>query len=119
MLYTNLKHIESREAFTRILSETENLLIVCGRMDSLCIPVYRIAEELEPHYSEVQFYDLESDNPESAVLFSFPGITDLAAIPLTLYFKNGNLVKWTSGLQTKAQVKAFLDQEFEELFTIK
>lgn len=119
MLYTNLKHIESAQAYASILHENENVLIICGRMDSLCIPVYRIAEELESQYSHVKFYDMEFDNPETALMLALPEMTDLAGIPLTLYFKNGNIVKATSGLQTIAQVKAYLDHEFEEVFTIK
>lgn len=113
MLYTNLKHIESGDAYTSILNENENVLIVCGRMDALCIPVYRIVEELEPSYSHVKFYDMEFDNPETAVILTLPEVTDFRGIPFTLYFKNGKLVRCTSGLQTKAQVMAFLDNEFE------
>ena len=42
MLYTGLKHIESAEEHAQILSENENVMVVCGRMDPMCIPVYGI-----------------------------------------------------------------------------
>ena len=112
MLYTNLKHIESDADYQRTIQENENVLIICGRMDHLCIPVYRIAEELEQEYASVNFYDMEFDNPQSAVLRTLPEVIALAGIPFTLCYKNGIIVKAISGLQTKAQVRAILDHEF-------
>ena len=47
MLYTNLKHLETAAEHTRIISQNENVMVVCGRMGPMCIPVYGIAEELE------------------------------------------------------------------------
>ena len=113
MLYTNLKHIESAVQQAQIINENEHVVVICGRMGPMCIPVYRIAEELEEEYRPVKFYDMEYDNPESAVIRSLTEVCDLIEIPFTIYYKNGNVVKATSGLQTKAQVKAILDQEFE------
>lgn len=113
MLYTNLNHIENADEYTRIIHENENVLIICGRMDPVCIPVYRIASELEAECSHVKFYDMEFDNPASAAILTLPEVIDFAGIPLTLYYKNGILVKGTTGLQTKAQMKAILDHEFE------
>jgi len=68
MLYTNLKHIESAEQHAKILKENENVMVICGRMGPMCIPVYGIAEELEDEYKNVQFFDMEFDNPQSHVI---------------------------------------------------
>ena len=47
MLYTNLKHIETAEDHAKIISQNENVMVICGRMGPMCIPVYEIAEELQ------------------------------------------------------------------------
>ena len=112
MLYTNLKHIESAADQAQIISENNHVVVICGRMGPMCIPCYRIAEELEGQYSHVKFYDMEYDNPESAVIRTLPEVCDFLEIPFTIYYKNGNVVKATSGLQNKAQVTAILDHEF-------
>jgi thioredoxin 1 len=112
MLYTNLNHIESAEEYERIINEGENVIVICGRMGPICIPVYRIAVELEEEYAHVQFFDMEYDNPESYFFHALPEVSDLLEIPFTLYYKNGQVVKASSGIQSKAQMKAILDQEF-------
>lgn len=112
MLYTNLNHIESAEEYERIINEHENVIVICGRMGPICIPVYRIAVELEEEYAHVKFFDMEYDNPESYFFHALPEVSDLMEIPFTLYYKNGQVVKATSGIQSKAQMKTILDQEF-------
>jgi len=112
MLYTNLKHIETAADHARIISENENVMVICGRMGPMCITVYGIAEELEDEYSHVKFYDLEFDNPESHVIRNLPEVRGFMGIPFTIYYKNGKVVKATSSIQSKAQVKAILDKEF-------
>ena len=64
MLYTNLNHIETASQLEKIISENENVMVCCGRMGPMCIPVYGIMEELEPVYGHVKFFDMEFDNPE-------------------------------------------------------
>jgi len=113
MLYTNLKHIENAEEYTRIIHENENVLIICGRMTPQCIPAYRMAEELEKEYRLVKFYDMEFDNPELAVILTLPEVTNHSEIPIVLYYKNGALLKASSGVQTKAQIRSILDHELE------
>jgi thioredoxin 1 len=112
MLYTNLKHLETAAEHARIISENENVMVVCGRMGPMCIPVYGIAEELGKNYSHVKFCDMEFDNPESHVIRSLPEVRGFMGIPFTIYYKNGKVVKATSSIQTKEQVKAILDKEF-------
>lgn len=112
MLYTNLKHIESAAGHAQILNENENVMVICGRMGPMCIPVYGIAEELEDEYTHVKFCDMEFDNPESYVIRQLPEVRGFMGIPFTIYYKNGKVVKATSSIQSMSQVKAILDKEF-------
>jgi len=112
MLYTNLKHIESASKYAEIINENDDVMVICGRMGTMCVPVYRIAEELEVEYKHVKFFDMEFDNPESHVIRTLPEVDGFTGIPFTIYYKNGKVVKATSGIQSKAQVQTILDKEF-------
>jgi thioredoxin 1 len=112
MLYTNLKHLEKAADLKKSLSENENVMVICGRMGPMCIPVYGIAEELEKEYKHVKFYDMEFDNPEAYIIRSLPEVQGFMGIPFTIYYKDGKVVKATSSIQTMDQVKAILDKEF-------
>lgn len=112
MLYTNLKHLESAADLKKAISENENVMVICGRMGPMCIPVYGIAEELEDEYRHVQFYDMEFDNPESYIIRSLPEVRGFMGIPFTIYYRNGKVVKATSSIQTREQVRSILDREF-------
>ncbi len=112
MLYTNLKHIETAADYAKIISENDNVVVICGRMGPMCIPVYGIAEDFEDEYKHVKFYDMEFDNPESAVIRNLPEVYGFTGIPFTIYYKKGMVTKATSGIQKKEQVKAILDKEF-------
>jgi thioredoxin 1 len=119
MLYTNLKHIESAPEHASVIGENENVMVICGRMGPMCIPVYRVAEELEPEYSHVKFFDMEFDNPQSQIVRNLPEVSGFTGIPFTIYYKNGKVVKATSGIQTRAQVTAVLEKEFSHLVSVK
>jgi len=112
MLYTNLKHIESAADHKKVISENENVMVICGRMGPMCIPVYGIAERLEEQYQHVKFFDMEFDNPESHVIRNLPEVRGFMGIPFTIYYRNGNVVKATASIQTKEEVLAILDKEF-------
>lgn len=112
MLYTNLKHIESAEEHAKILSENGNVMVICGRMGPMCIPVYGIAEELEKKYPNVKFYDMEFDHPAAHVIRELPEVRGFMGIPFTIYYKNGKVVKATSSIQTKSQITTILDEHF-------
>ena len=117
MLYTNLEHLESAADHNKAISENENVMVICGRMGPMCIPVYGIAEDLEKEFKHVEFYDMEFDNPESNVIRSLPEVRGFMGIPFTIYYKNGKVVKATSSIQTKDQVKSILNQEFSAAVT--
>ncbi len=112
MLYTNLKHLETASDYKKAMDESENMLVICGRMGPMCIPVYRIAEKLEEEYKHVRFFDMEFDNPESSVIRSLPEVRGFMGIPFTIYYKNGKVVKATSGIQTRDQITSILNTEF-------
>jgi thioredoxin 1 len=112
MLYTNLKHLESAADLNKAVSGNDNVMVICGRMGPMCIPVYGIAEELEDEYSHVRFYDMEFDNPESYIIRSLPEVSGFMGIPFTIYYKDGKVVKATSGIQTKDQITTILNEEF-------
>lgn len=112
MLYTNLNHVESAAQLEKILSENENVMVICGRMGPMCIPVYGIAEELEDEYKHVKFFDMEFDNPEAVVIRRLPEVRGFMGIPFTIYYKNGKVVKATSSIQSREQITAILDKEF-------
>ena len=118
MLYTNLKHLESAADHQKAISESENVMVICGRMGPMCIPVYGIAEELEEKYTHVKFYDMEFDNPESSVIRSLPEVRGFMGIPFTIYYRNGKVAKATSSIQTKDQVTAILNKEFSAAVTV-
>ncbi|MEI7828624.1 MAG: thioredoxin family protein [Prolixibacteraceae bacterium] len=115
MLYTNLKHIESAVEHAKIINGNEYVVVVCGRMGPMCIPVYGIAEELEEEYKHVKFFDLEFDNPESHVIRNLPEVRGFMEIPFTIYYHHGKVVKATSGIQTKAQITAILNEMFTSI----
>jgi thioredoxin 1 len=112
MLYTNLKHLESITDYNKAISENGNVMIICGRMGPMCIPVYGIAEELEAEYKHVKFFDMEFDNPISEVIRNLPEVRGFMGIPFTIYYRNGKVVKATSSIQSKNQVTAILNKEF-------
>jgi thioredoxin 1 len=112
MLYTNLKHIETAADHQKLINENENVMVCCGRMGPMCIPVYGIMEDIEDDYKHVNFYDMEFDNPESHVIRSLPEVRGFMGIPFTIYYKNGKVVKATSSIQTKEQITSILNQEF-------
>ena len=103
MLYTNLNHVESASQLEKIISENENVMVCCGRMGPMCIPVYGIMEELEPVYSHVKFFDMEFDNPEAQVIRNAPLTRGFMGLPYTVYYRNGKMVKATSSIQTTPQ----------------
>jgi len=117
MLYTNLKHIETAAEHSEIINENENVMVICGRMGPMCIPVYSIATILEARYKHVKFYDMEFDNPESHIIRNLKEVQGFMGIPFTIYYKNGKVVKATSSIQTMEQVKSILDKEFAETVT--
>ena len=114
MLKTKLKHLENPEDITGALEKYKYVMICCGRMGPMCIPVYGIMEKLEPQYQHVQMRDLDYDTPTASYIEKLPECSSFMGLPLTVYFKNGKVVKATSSIQSEKQVKAILDTVFKD-----
>lgn len=112
MLNTNLTHVMSQDEHAKLLAENENVMICCGRMGPMCIPVYESMEELEGEYSKVKFADMEFDSPDASVIRSLPETRGFAGLPFVVYYKNGKVVKATSSIQSKEQITEILDENF-------
>ena len=109
MLMTNLKHVASEADYKEIINSNENVMICCGRMGPMCIPVYDAMEELEKEHTNVQFYDMEFDHPEAHVIRNLPECSGFMGLPFTVYYKNGKVVKATSSIQSHDQIKTILN----------
>lgn len=112
-LPTNLSHVETEEQLEKIISENDKVMVCCGRMGPMCVPVYEIMEELEGKYSNVKFYDMAFDTPEAHVIRNLPECQGFAGLPFTVYYKDGKVVKATSSIQDIDQVTEILDTEFK------
>lgn len=112
MLSTNLKHLETEAEIQKALKENENVMICCGRMGPMCIPVYKIMEGLEKDYPHVAFRDVEFDIPAALFIRKLPECSNFMGLPFTVYFKNGNVVAATTSIQSKNQIVKILDKEF-------
>ena len=112
MLDTDLKHIESREEIEELLKNNANVMICCGRMGPMCIPVYRAMEQLEAEYPHVAFRDMDFDIPAAGFIKNLPACAAFMGLPFTVYFKRGGVVAATSSIQSAGQVRAILDEQF-------
>ena len=112
MLQTDLTHIETAAQLKEIIENNENVMVCCGRMGPMCVPVYGIMEELEEDYKNVKFCDFEFDVPEAAIIRNAPECAGFMGLPFTMYYKNGKVVKATTSIQNMTQVTSILDSEF-------
>ena len=111
MLQTNLKHVLSADQYDEVINKNENVMICCGRMGPMCVPVYASMKELEGEYSKVAFYDMEFHHPDASVIRNLPECRGFMCLPFTVYFKNGKVVSATSSIQSKEQIKTVLDTQ--------
>ena len=111
-LNTNLKHIETAAALEELIGSSENVMVCCGRMGPMCLPVYGVMEELQESgdYNNVVFRDMLFDSPEAGIIRNLPECSSFRGLPFTVYYKNGKVAKATSSIQSKDQVTAILDE---------
>jgi thioredoxin 1 len=112
MLRTNLNHLESEKELKKVLEENENVMICCGRMGPMCLPVYAAMTELEKRYSHVSFHDMDFDIPVASFIKTLPECASFRGLPFTVYFKNGKVVAATTSIQNANQVASILDTKF-------
>ena len=113
MLETNLKHLETKDEVEELLKNNEKVMICCGRMGPMCIPVYGIMEKLESEYSEIQFRDMDFDISLASFIKKLPECSFFMGLPFTVYFKNGAVVKATTSIQNEEQIVDILDDVFK------
>ncbi len=107
-LQTRLNHIHSEAEFNQVLEENRNVMICCGRMGPMCLPVYAAMEILKEQFQQVAFYDMPFDHPEAHVIRKLSECRGFMGLPFTVYFKNGVVVKATTSIQTQDQVESIL-----------
>jgi thioredoxin 1 len=112
MLHTALHEIESAAELEKIISENENVMVCCGRMGPMCIPVYGVMEELEEELSHVKFAVMAFDSPEAGIIRNNAACRGFMGLPFTMYYKNGKVARATSSIQNMQQVTAILDEQF-------
>jgi thioredoxin 1 len=112
MLHTNLHEIESASELEQLISDHENVMVCCGRMGPMCIPVYEIMEELEEERTDVKFAVMAFDSPEAGIIRNDPACRGFMGLPFTMYYKGGRVAKATSSIQNMNQVTSILDAHF-------
>ena len=111
-LQTRLRHIHSDTEFTQVLEENTNVIICCGRMGPMCLPVYDAMEILRDQYKHVLFCDMPYDHPEAHIIRDLPECRGFMGLPFTVYFKNGAPVKATTSIQSQEQVESILKAHY-------
>jgi thioredoxin 1 len=111
-LQTRLNHIHSEAEFNKVIGENPNVMICCGRMGPMCVPVYSAMEILRNQYPGIAFFDIPFDHPEAHVIRNLPECRGFMGLPFTVYFKDAKVVKATSSIQTQVQVESILKEHF-------
>jgi thioredoxin 1 len=111
-LQTNLQHVTSADQFQKILTENSNVMVCCGRMGPMCIPVYQTMKKIETEYAHVALYDFLFDHHDAYLIKNLPECAGFMGLPFTVYYKNGEVVAATTGMQNEGQIRKVLDAQF-------
>lgn len=114
ILQTAVHEIETATELEKIINENKNVMVCCGRMGPMCIPVYDDMEELEEERPNIKFYSMGFDTNEAAPIKNAPMCKGFMGLPFTVYYKNGEMVKATTSIQNRQQITAILDEYFGE-----
>ncbi|MBN1822099.1 MAG: thioredoxin [Prolixibacteraceae bacterium] len=112
LLQTNLQEIETAAELEKLIHENENVMVCCGRMGPMCIPVYDAMEELEEERENIKFYTMAFDNPEAHVIRNAPECRGFMGLPFTMYYKNGKVAHATTSIQSMDMITEVLDSKF-------
>ncbi|MBN2350227.1 MAG: thioredoxin family protein [Bacteroidales bacterium] len=112
LLETSIHEIETAAELEKIISENENVMVSCGRMGPMCVPVYDIMEELEEERSDIKFYTMGFDTSEAAPIRNASLCRGFMGLPFNVYYKNGKMVKATTSIQDREQITSILDEFF-------
>lgn len=111
-LDTELNHVETVEQYKEIIENNEKVMICCGRMGPMCLPVYDVMEQLEDKRTDVKFYDMLFDSQVAMqTIRALPEVRHFNGLPFTIYYRNGKVVEATSSIQNKAQITKILDEK--------
>ncbi len=111
-LITDLEHIESQIEFETAIKDNEQVMVCCGRMGPMCIPVYAVMSELRSSFENVKFVDMEFDCADAHLIRNLPECQGFTGLPFTVYFKNGKPVHATTSIQNREQVRGILEDKF-------
>lgn len=112
MLHTGLQEIETAAELEKVIAENENVMVCCGRMGPMCMPVYDVMEELEEDRSNIKFAVMAFDNPEAAIIRNAPECSGFMGLPFTMYYKGGKVAHATTSIQNMQMVTNILDDKF-------
>lgn len=112
MLHTDLHEVETAAELEKLINENENVMVCCGRMGPMCIPVYSVMEELEEERPNVKFAVMAFDSPEAGIIRNDEACRGFMGLPFTMYYKNGKVAHATSSIQNMQQVTSILDEHF-------
>ncbi|MCD4711484.1 MAG: thioredoxin family protein [Bacteroidales bacterium] len=112
MLHTEVHEIETAAELGKIIAENENVMVCCGRMGPMCIPVYDIMEELKEEHTDVKFAVMSFDTPEAGIIRNDSACRGFMGLPFTMYYRNGKVVQATSSIQNMQQVTSILEEQF-------
>lgn len=112
-LQTNLKEFATAEELQNYINENENVMVCCGRMGPMCIPVYEVMEEFteESDYEHIKFAVMAFDNPEAAIIRNAPECRNFMGLPFTMYYRNGKVAAATTSIQNRQQISSVLDSK--------
>ena len=114
LLQTSLHEVETAAGLSQLLEENENVMVCCGRMGPMCIPVYEVMEEIGEDYPHVKFAVMAFDSPEAGIIRNAPECRGFMGLPFTMYYKKGKVVKATSSIQNHKQVTSILEENFSK-----
>jgi thioredoxin 1 len=114
MLQTDLQHVNTEEETRQLIAQNSYVMICCGRMGPMCVPVYNIMHQLESEYPHVVFRDMDFDTRDADFIRMLPECRSFMGLPFTIYYKDGKVAQATSSIQNREQIVRILDQEFAE-----
>jgi len=114
MLETAVHEIETASELEKIINENENVMVCCGRMGPMCIPVYDEMEELQDERKNIKFYSMAFDSQEASPIRNAPMCRGFMGLPYTVYYKSGQMVKATTSIQSRQQITSILDEYFSK-----
>ena len=112
MLQTKLTTLNGKEELKNLIEKNEKVVVCCGRMGPMCIPVYDILDVFQEKYPDTQFRNMDFDTPDAAVIKGLPECRGFSGLPFTIYYRNGKVVKATTSIQTAKQIKDIMGEVF-------